>query len=289
MKRRFVDGAKLQAYGNDFIVVSPGAVAAEQMKDFACRVCDPHLGIGADGCVYIAHRDSNSFALRIFNRDGSEAAMSGNGVRCAAAYLHLSGERSEELAFLTPSGLKRYRLIESKGLWWRYESWMGQPDFRPSRIPFEGCDDGTRVQDLTIRAADSQLRIWALSVGNPQCVVFLENLPCRSELEALGSSLGRHPHFPEGTNVSFVRVKGKQVIEIRIWERGVGPTSSSGTGCCGAAVASLEAGRVRSPVTVETEVGSQVVSWHPGEEICLRGEVALIAQLQVIADDHLLE
>ena len=158
---------------------------------------------------------------------------------------------------------------------------MGAPSFDPAEIPFRPCSNSDSVTDVELPLAGRLVVISALSVGNPQCVVFKDALPDEDEFDYMGRALSEHASFPQDTNVSFVQVTGRQNLKIKIWERGVGPTFSSGTGCCGAAVAAIAEGRVESPVEVQTETGVQVVEWQPGESIALTGEACFVADAEI--------
>jgi diaminopimelate epimerase len=270
--------SKYHAYGNDFLVL--GADQADDPADLARAICDPHFGVGADGCVLLEVGISPPYRARIFNCDGSEAEMSGNGIRCAAAWLHhrrlAPGSRVE---FLTLAGKRSCELISAQEPRWLYRSEMGEPAFEAEKIPFADAPPGTRVCGWTLKVAGWMVPVTLVSMGNPQCVVFVDELPGDEEFRLLGSGLSTHPAFPAGTNVSFVRVDGPRAISIRIWERGVGPTFSSGTGCCGAAVAALNEQRVESPVEVRTPTGTQQVEWVPGQPVYLTGEACFIADV----------
>jgi len=273
-----IKASKYHGYGNDFIIVPSGQAEESRYGDVAKAICDRHFGIGADGCVFLEEGEDERFPIRIFNQDGSEAGMSGNGTRCAAAYVHNQKLSSrDEIIFLTASGAKSYRLIESTFPVWCYQSQMGVPGFAPSKIPFNVSDDLDSIQNHEVAVGSHMVRINALWVGNPQCAVLVDELPGDDLFDELGRGLSLHPSFPEGTNVSFVLPTGPQSLKIRIWERGVGPTHSSGTGSCGAAIAAVVSGKVHSPVEVETATGTQVVEWKPGEEIRLTGEACFVA------------
>ncbi len=276
-----IKASKYHGYGNDFVIVPAGQVEESRYREVAKAVCDRHFGIGADGCVFLQEGEGARFPIRIFNRDGSEAGMSGNGTRCAAAYVHHHELSSrDEIVFLTASGAKSYRLIGSSFPAWRYESQMGVPGFSPSKIPFIVSEDLEAIRNHEVAVGSHAVRINALWVGNPQCAVFVDELPGDDLFDDLGRGLSLHPSFPQGTNVSFVLPTGPQSLEIRIWERGVGPTHSSGTGSCGAAVAALVEGRVQSPVEVQTTTGTQIVEWQPGGEIVLTGVACFVADFE---------
>jgi len=272
--------SKYQAYGNDYLVLGSDQVPEKSWPRLTRDICTPHFGVGADGCVYLKIDPEGPVGFRIFNPDGSEAGMSGNGSRCAAAFLHhkrVVPAPSVELS--TRMGPRTLVQVDSGDGAWRYRASMGEPSFSASGIPFLADSAGNLVRSLPLEVAGRTVAIDALSVGNPQCVLIRDVLPGDVEYRELGPALSAHPRFPEGTNVSFVRVLDRGTIEIRIWERGVGPTHSSGTGCCGAAVAALRAGLVDSPVEVMTGTGMQTVEWRPGTEIYLSGEVRFVADV----------
>ncbi len=272
---------KYHSYGNDFLILPSGQLKEEELSKLSRLICHRHCGVGADGCIFLSVFSGEQYSLRIFNRDGSEAAMSGNGARCACAFLHhqeLAVQSKVELATL--SGIKAYQLIDKGSFFWRYHSWMGQPLFAPATIPFQASSTLDKVEEYPLEVAGKTVAITALSVGNPQCVVFVDHFPAGAEFEQMGTGLENHPLFPERTNVSFVRVVDVNHLEIRIWERGVGPTCSSGTGSCGAAVAAIMTQRVQSPVKVSTETGTQQVQWTTGKEIVLTGQVEFIGEVK---------
>jgi diaminopimelate epimerase len=277
----FIKAGKYHSYGNDFLVVPAEQIRPEEYSGFAGSVCDPHFGIGADGCIYLQSDEEGGFRARIFNRDGSEAGMSGNGIRCAAAFLHDLGLASRrDVEINTPSGRKVYSLLESADYAWTYRSLMGLPRFDSPAIPFDVEPAQDTVEDYPLEVGGQILRITALWVGNPQCAVLTTDLPDTAVFLKTGAALESHPRFPQRTNVSFVKVEARDHIRIVIFERGVGPTHSSGTGSCGAALAALLAGKVTSPVKVTTATGTQVVEWVPGHEIALTGTAHLIARTE---------
>ncbi len=270
--------AKWHGYGNDFLVVESAPFQETWLAAFTRFMCQPHVGLGADGCVFVRKCSECDFNLRIFNRDGSEAGMSGNGFRCAAAQIHRSGQSaSSSLVLHTRSGKKPCQLLGQKSATrWSYLSDLGEPLFSPPEVP---ClvNDREVVSEYPVRVEGHQLLLNALSVGNPQCAILVERLPGPEQFQLLGSKLERHSLFPERTNVSFVQVISREQLSIQIWERGVGPTSSSGTGSCGAAVTAIRLGLVDSPVAVETRAGSQQVAWSPGKSVLLTGDAELVA------------
>ncbi len=272
--------SKYEAYGNDYLVLGSDQVCETSWPGLTRDICTAHFGVGADGCVFLTIASEGPAGFRILNPDGSEAGMSGNGSRCAAAFLHHKKiVTSPAVELSTRMGPRTLVRVESGDGVWQYRASMGEPAFAASGIPFLANSAETLVRKMPLELGGRTVTIDALSVGNPQCVLIRETLPGDAEYQELGPALSTHPRFPEGTNVSFVRVLDRRKIQIRIWERGVGPTHSSGTGCCGAAVAALRAGLVDSPVEVMTGTGAQTVEWTPGAEIHLSGDVRFVADV----------
>lgn len=275
---------KYHGYGNDFLILWDGQVQPQEYSEFSRSVCRRHWGVGADGCVFLSPRQSNRFLYRIYNQDGSEAGLSGNGGRCASAFLHHRGlAAGQEVVLETRAGDKRFRLLEGKEPVWTYRSWLGEPQFAPSSIPFRSADKSAaqleRVQDYPLQAGGQSVRVTALWMGNPQCHLIADALPGDEEFRRLGAGLERHPAFPDRTNVGFVQVEGRHRLKLRIWERGVGPTQSSGTGSAAAAVAAIVNGKAESPVEVSTASGVQQVEWASGEGVVLTGQCRFVGQI----------
>ncbi len=275
-----IAASKYQSYGNDYLVIRESDLTRRRAAALTRDICRRHFGIGGDGCVFVEPGGKDRFRIRIFNPDGSEAAMSGNGCRCAGAFVHHRGlSQNANLSLETLSGVKGHHLLENDESSWRYRSSLGRPAFIPEEIPIRLEEELSQVVDHPLQVESAPVTVTALSVGNPQCVVFVSTLPRDAEFRRLGSALEVHPAFPERTNVSFVRVTGPRRLDVRIWERGVGPTHSSGTGCSGAAVAAIHTGRVGSPVRVGTRTGEQEVAWQPGEEVRLTGRVEFVGDV----------
>jgi diaminopimelate epimerase len=260
--------AKAQAVGNDFLVAEWAALAdlgyrEVDLPELARRICDRHLGVGADGLEVVFRSDAAHAHVRIFNSDASEAEISGNGTRCVAAWLIAERDIPNDLLISTAAGVKSLRLLGRKDNVFELEMGMGAPSWLEEEKATE-IDAGGWPRAATI-----------LNVGNPQCVLFVEDFDF--DWRAAGREIERHPRFPRRTNVSFVRVVDRNTIEARFWERGAGETASSGTGSTGAAVASVLTGRADSPVRVRTAAGDMELEWD-GEEARLRGPAVVLAQ-----------
>jgi diaminopimelate epimerase len=237
---------KAHAYGNDFLLVPLSEVGDRNLPALARSMCNRHQGIGADGLILYETLD-NRLRMRLHNADGSASEISGNGVRCLAAYAldQRWTPHEREISIETPAGVKTLQLVERGPGRWTFRAAMGMP---------------TGIRQLELEAAGERVRSVVLSVGNPQCVL-LERLD-EQRLHKLGAALGHHEAFPGRTNVAFVEVITPTHLRILIWERGVGPTAASGTGACGSAVAAMTYGGAERTVDVESPGGIQRVEWR---------------------------
>ncbi len=265
---RFV---KAHACGNDFLVIEEAA-AARRHAALAKRLCDRHTGIGADGIEFLERKPDGTFFLRLFNADGSEAELSGNGTRCVAAWLAQS-EGLEQMAFGTHGGTRTCRVLKRDSTTWWIESGMGVPRVMPRAIEIAGVSGA-------IEGA-------MVNVGNPHFVLFVDSSDYSSHgitWQELGGKISTDPLFRFGTNVEFVRIISPDEIEFRIYERGVGPTHSSGTGTCASSAASIALRGTHRELTATSIGGPQRIVWPadnaemlltgPAEVIC-HGEVEL--------------
>lgn len=256
---------KFHALGNDFLIVDQDEVALfEEPGDLAHRLCERHTGVGADGIllVSVTNRSRGEARFRIFNADGSEAEISGNGLRCAAAYLYSQQKIDVPIVrFQTAAGERTCALVRRTKDGFLMKIELGIPRFAPADIPF---DDGTvhdRILDYPLVINTETYPVTAVSLGNPHCDVFIDRFPGRFEWHELGREIESHPFFPRRTNIEFIRVRGRDEIEVVFWERGVGETLSSGSWAAAAAVAAIVTGRTDRTVTVRTEMGSLLVEW----------------------------
>lgn len=247
---------------NDFLLTWASDAPSDALPDLARAICDRHTGVGADGWMLVQPASAEMHpSIRLFNSDGSEPELSGNGTRCAAAFLVESGYANESIAVMTGAGLKHLQLVSREGNRFAFRMNMGAP--RIENI--EGFPLYGNTLDVTI-----------LNVGNPQCVVFVDDFP--EDWQRLGAAIERHPRFPNRTNVSFVRKVGPHSIDVRFFERGCGETMSSGTGSTGAAVAAIARGWVSTPVTVQTPAGDLQLDWDGVGEAQLAGPAEIVAR-----------
>jgi len=263
---------KTQALGNDFILVEQSTSVPPDYPELARRICDRHFGVGADGLI-LWRAAGDVFGIRIYNRDGSEAECSGNGLRCMAAYLIESGRWAKsEIKLETISGLYTLRRVGQQ-----YEADMGEPHLEPGAIPFQPTAPIDRVVNYPVPADGQIYAITACSTGNPHCSLFVNELD-DSYIERVGPLLERHPVFPHRTNVEFIHVLNHREIEVAFWERGVGRTYASGTGSCGATVAAILNGKTGRQVTVHTKTGRLVVEWPEKGRLKLTSTANIVAE-----------
>lgn len=247
---------KAHGAANDFLLTWRDGVGAVSGLDSVARaICERHTGIGADGWMLVerAEQSGADASIVLYNADGSVSEISGNGTRCAAALLVYQGAASgPDVRIQTGAGLKDLRLLGRSGRHFEFEMNMGRP--------------ATENLHAILPLAAGPLEAAILNVGNPQCAVFVDEFP--ANWRETGAEIEHHPHFPNRTNVSFVRVVDDHRVEVRIWERGVGETNSSGTGSTGAAASSVLLGLTKSPVTVETQAGPLEFRWplSPGDD-----------------------
>ena len=239
---------KAHAYGNDFIYVRRTAVADVSLDALARELCDRHTGIGGDGLI-VFEPTPDGASMRLFNADGSRAEVSGNGVRALGALLFRDGAATAaDVTIHTEAGAKqvtRTPRSDQNGTRQNFRTAMGLP---------------RDLRQTAIVAGGEALQIVVMDFGNPQAVL-LGPLPNRERFARLGSTLERHEMFPAGTNIEFAQVESPQSVRILIWERGVGPTFSSGTGSCAALVAAAAFGGASRQADVMAPGGSQHVEW----------------------------
>jgi diaminopimelate epimerase len=259
---------KMHGLGNDFIVVDDRAEAPIDWAALARRVCERHTGIGADGILVVQPSRVADLRMRLFNADGSEAEMCGNGIRCTALLAAASGWGGERIAWETGAG----RVVtELRGD--RVTVDMGPPRFRAADVPV--IADTEEVVDAPMRVGDRDLRITCVGMGNPHCVVVVDDVDAAPVAE-LGPMLERHPRFPERTNVEFVQVMSSTGVRQRTWERGVGETNACGTGACASAVALRRLGRVGGSVEVALRGGDLHIDWEPGGVVWMTGPAVAV-------------
>jgi len=262
---------KAHACGNDFLIIDD-PLAQRRHAELARKLCSRNTSVGADGIEFLDRKPNGEFFLRLFNADGSEAELSGNGTRCVAAWL-ASSEGRQEVALGTHGGLRTCHVIESNDPLYLIESEMGIPRVMQRTIVLPGVGEVPGAM---------------VNVGNPHFVLFVESDDFSAHglsWQELGAQISSSPLFPHGTNVEFVRVLSPSEIGFRIFERGCGPTTSSGTGTCASSAAAMALRGADRELTAIAEGGAQRTVWPasdavmrltgPAEIIC-RGEAAAL-------------
>jgi len=265
---------KAHGYGNDFILVA-AADAPEQPSPWVRRLCDRHKGVGGDGVILHA-KVAGGVSLQLWNADGGLVELSGNGLRCLAALAVREGWAPAKHTVFTVSGPRPVEVTPLEGSRYRILTDLGPAILRSDEIPVLLDPPRPRVADHPIPVAGGTVRVTATSLGNPHCAVFVDAPLDDARFASLGPALERHPFFPRGTNVEFVRVVARDEIRVQFWERGVGYTQSSGTGSASAAVAAIVNGLVDRRLRVVCDGGTLEVTWPEGEHVRQVGEAEIL-------------
>jgi diaminopimelate epimerase len=274
--------SKLQATGNDFILADARTMEVNWSK-LARAMCDRHFGVGADGLILVQNSTSADLKMRLFNSDGSEAEVSGNGLRCFAKYAiekGLTGKRSRQagqsyrpMTIETLSGVRKVKAYMSRNTVNRAEVNMGLPRFQPEQIPVKVDVDIIPILKYPLVIDGRKLSLSLLSMGNPHAVSFLSRPVVDFPLAEIGQKVERHPMFPRRTNFEVARVVSRERIEARVWERGVGETLACGSGASAIAVAAQLLEYVDRQVDIILTGGTLTVSWDRVGEVLLAGPV----------------
>ncbi len=276
MKINFV---KMHGIGNDFILIDCLHKSLDDssfLSYLTKKLCDRNFGIGADGLILILSSSKADLRMRIFNFDGSEAQMCGNGIRCFAKYAYENKLVSKiKFTVETLAGIITPELIfknkEISGI----KVDMGIPKLKRREIPMEGEDTPT-VVDETLKFNSKQIfKITCVSMGNPHCIIFVNDVQS-IPVDEIGPKIENHPLFPEKTNVEFIQVLNKQEINFRVWERGVGETLACGTGACAALVAAVLNKKTDRKATIHLPGGDLDIHWADDGNIYMTGPAELV-------------
>lgn len=254
MKLKFT---KMQGLGNDYIYINCIDKEYEKIIENVSKLSNRNFGIGSDGVILILKSDIADFKMRIFNSDGTEAKMCGNGIRCVGKFLYDKGiTKKEELSIETLSGIKKLKLDIKNNKVISVEVDMGKPHFKPNEIPVMG--DSNKVQ---IQLEDEELELICVSIGNPHAVAIVNNVD-NINIEKYGLIIENNIKFPERTNVEFVEVLDNKNIKMRVWERGAKETMACGTGACASTIVCNTEGYTSNQVTVHLKGGELNINWN---------------------------
>lgn len=265
-----VEFVKMHGNGNDFVVVDclGDKLADVDPAELAVRVCDRNFGVGGDGLIQVLPSQSADYRMQIFNSDGSEAEMCGNGVRCFAKYLHDRGMAARLVNVETPAGIMRIELEARNGRAEAATVNMGAPRLDAAEIPVSGFSGRVVLQPLQVDR--EQFDITCVSIGNPHCVIFVESA-ADVPLEDIGPSVEIDAAFPRKTNVEFVEVVASDELIMRVWERGAGVTLACGTGACASVVAGVLAAKCDRRATVHLPGGDLLIDWREDGNVYMTG------------------
>lgn len=253
---------KMQGTGNDFVIIDQRAAAGDslplqEIPEIAKKLCDRHFGVGADGLILVLPSDRADYRMRIFNPDGSEAEMCGNGIRCFTRYVWENAEEKKDVISVdTLAGIMVPAPIVEEGSFVGVEVDMGEPSVEAVKEP------------LKIESLDYSIN--KISMGNPHCVIFVEDLQS-VRIKEIGPIIENLPQFPNRTNVEFVQVLNDKEIDLKVWERGAGETLACGTGACASVVAASLNGLTGKKVVVHLPGGNIGIEWAQDNHILMRG------------------
>jgi len=264
---------KMHGSGNDFVVVNgfqEELPEEEKLPELARFLCDRHYGIGSDGLLLVLPSRAANFRMRMFNPDGSESEMCGNGIRCFAKFVYDNGLiRDNAVKVETLAGIKVLKLLVKGGKVEQVRVDMGSPVLTRKDIPMRG-DTNTEVIGEMLRVDGRKFEVTCLSVGNPHCIIFVDNVDT-FPVARIGPQIENHKAFPRRTNVEFVEVKTTSEIAMRVWERGAGETLACGTGACASVVACALNKKTGRQVTVHLLGGDLYVEWTGDNRVLMTG------------------
>ena len=269
-----IEFTKYHGLGNDFILIDNRADREPLItSDQAIQLCDRHFGIGADGVIFaLPGQDGTDYTMRIFNSDGSEPEMCGNGIRCLAQFLsELEGTDAKTgRTSAAPKG--QYRIHTLAGVITpkleaedRVKVDMGMPQLSAAEIPTTLAPAEEKVIDIPIEVAGQTWKVTCVSMGNPHCITFVEDAAA-VPLESIGPQFEHHSAFPQRTNTEFIEVIRPDYLKMRVWERGAGVTLACGTGACATVVAGVLTGRSDRKATVELPGGCLEIEWSEQDQ-----------------------
>jgi len=274
-----IDFVKIHGLGNDFILIdclNKSLGDSSFLSYLAKKLCDRNFGIGADGLILILPSSKADLRMRIFNYDGSEAQMCGNGIRCFAKYAYENKLVSKnKFTVKTLAGTITPELIfkdkEISGI----KVNMGTPKLRRREIPMNGEDTPTVIDETLTINPEQTFKITCVSMGNPHCITFVNDVQSIS-VDEIGPKIENHPLFPEKTNVEFIQVLNKQEVNFRVWERGVGETLACGTGACAALVAAVLNKKIDRVATIHLPGGDLDIRWADDGYVYMTGPAELV-------------
>ena len=269
---------KMQGLGNDFVLIDGTKEDLEgiNLEELSIKTCHRHFGIGADGLLVVLPSDKADYRMRIFNPDGSEPEMCGNGIRCFIKYIYDTSKTKKDIYSVeTPAGIMVPAIIVEDGVAIGAEVDMGEPKLTRGEIPMAGKKT-EKVLNEDLKLNGKGVKINCVSMGNPHCVIFCDDVD-KINVSELGPKIENHKAFPKRTNVEFVEVIKDSEIKVKVWERGTGETLACGTGACAAVVASVLARKTKRRVLVQLPGGNLDIEWEEEDgHVALRGPAKFV-------------
>jgi diaminopimelate epimerase len=268
---------KMHGAGNDYVYVNCfDEPLPENPAELARRISNRHFGVGGDGLILICPSQTADARMRMFNADGSESEMCGNGVRCVAKYVYDHGIcRKDALRIETGRGILTLELILVEGRVQRVRVDMGEPILDrkriPTRLPANPAMPGGAVADVDLNLRGRRLKVTCVSMGNPHCITFVDEITDEWVL-GVGPKIENNRHFPNRVNAEFVRVISPTEVQMRVWERGSGETLACGTGACAVCVAGVLTGRTERQIVVHLPGGDLQLDWAADNHVYMTGE-----------------
>lgn len=269
--------AKLHGAGNDFLVVESSGEERD-WASLAVAMCERHLGAGADGLMLVLPSERADFRMRLFNADGSEAEVSGNGVRCLVKYAVEHGiaeAKDGKVSIEAVHDILTADIFRQGGTVMRARLSMGRPKFKPAEVPVL-ADVAPPVIDFPIEVDGQSIPVSCMSIGNPHAVNFLDASVHDYPLETIGPRVEHHPAFPARVNYGVANVRSRERMDVRVWERGAGETLACGSGCCAAMVMAHVKGLVGDKVDITQPGGLLTVEWDGHGDVYLTGPAEFV-------------
>ncbi len=267
---------KMHGAGNDYIYVNCFEETVKNPGKLAIKVSDRHFGIGSDGLILISPSDKADFKMNIYNADGSEGMMCGNGIRCVSKYVYDNGMTDkDEISVETRSGIKLIKMNVENGKVVSARVNMGEPILQADKIPTKFDGESVIRQKLTI--GKKEYEVTCVSMGNPHCIVYVDDVK-DIDLEKIGPKFENNEMFPERINTEFVHVVSDTELDMRVWERGSGETLACGTGSCAVTVASVLCGYCKRNTEIKINLlgGTLTDIWTDGGDVYMTGPAATV-------------
>ena len=258
---------KMEGLGNDYVYVNCFKETVPNPSELSIKISDRHFGIGSDGLILIKPSEVADFTMEMYNADGSQSEMCGNGIRCVGKYVYDYGlTDKEEISVETLAGIKYLKFVidrkdaSDRGTVAMVTVNMGEPIFKPNEVPVDLGKELDMVLDYPVTIDEKEYNITCVSMGNPHCITYVDDTDS-FPLEEIGPKFESNPIFPRRVNAEFVQVVSRDYLKMRVWERGSGETLACGTGTCATVVASILNGLTEDEVTVRLLGGELIIKW----------------------------